>query len=105
MTNLNLDPFVEKEICDKYVVELSQGDLPKVSCSSRRKPRLINDNLCYFRFTTALCEITCIHALICLSAVYRIKTYLRSTMSQQRLNHLIYICTVSGRSWRMYGGC
>ena len=47
MTSFKLDQFVEEEICDKYVVELSLGDLPKVSCSSRRKPRPINDNLRY----------------------------------------------------------
>ena len=43
MTRLKLDQFVEKEICDKYVVELSLGDLQ--SCSWRRKPWPINDNL------------------------------------------------------------
>ena len=37
MTSLKLDQFVEEEICDKYVVELSLGDLPKVSCSWRDK--------------------------------------------------------------------
>ena len=45
MTSLKLDQFVEEDICDKYVVELSLGDLPKVSCSWRRKLRPINDNL------------------------------------------------------------
>ena len=43
MTSLKLDQFVEEE----DVVELSLGDLPKVSCSWRRKPRPINDNLRY----------------------------------------------------------
>ena len=33
MTSLKLDQFVEEAICDKYVVELSLGDLPKVSGS------------------------------------------------------------------------
>ena len=45
ITSLKLDQFVEEEICDKYVVELSLGDLPKVSCRWRRKPRPINDNV------------------------------------------------------------
>ena len=44
MTSLKLDQFVEDAICDKYVVELSPGDLPKVSCSWRRKPWPISDN-------------------------------------------------------------
>ena len=44
---MNLDQFVEEKKCDNYVVKLSQGDLPKVSCSWRRKPRPINDNLRY----------------------------------------------------------
>ena len=45
MRSFKLDQFVEEEICDKYVVELSLGDVPKVSCSSRRKPWPIDDNL------------------------------------------------------------
>ena len=43
--SLKLDQFAEEAICDKYVVELSLGDLPKVNCSLRRKPWPINDNL------------------------------------------------------------
>ena len=45
MASLKFDQFVEESICDKYGVELSQGDLPKVSCSWRRKPWPIDDNL------------------------------------------------------------
>ena len=45
MTSLKLDQFVGEAICDKYVVELSLGDLLKVSCSWRRKPWPIYDNL------------------------------------------------------------
>ena len=47
MTSLKLDQFVEEEICDKYIVELSLGDHPKVSCNWRRKPRPLNNNICY----------------------------------------------------------
>ena len=46
MTGLKLDQFVEEAICDKYV-QLSLGDLPKVSCGWRHKPRLIHDNIRY----------------------------------------------------------
>ena len=38
MTSLKIDQYLGEAICDKYVVELNLGDLPKVSCSSRRKP-------------------------------------------------------------------
>ena len=34
MRSFKHDQCVEEEICDKYVVELSLGDLPKVSCYS-----------------------------------------------------------------------
>ena len=45
MTSLKLDQFVEEAICDKYVVELSLGDLPNMSCSWQHKSWPIDDNL------------------------------------------------------------
>ena len=47
MADLKVDQFVEEEICDKYIVELSLGDVPRASCDCWRKPRPINDNLRY----------------------------------------------------------
>ena len=41
MISLKLNQFVEKALCDKYVVELSLGDLPKVQTLAK------NENLRY----------------------------------------------------------
>ena len=57
MSSLKLDQFVEEAICDKYVVELSLGDLLRVSCSWRCKPWPMGCNLCHNLLSQHACTI------------------------------------------------